>query len=120
MSLRVSLLIPTYRRPKDLTLCLEALKKQTRLPDEILVVVRDTDSETWALLESIDLGPLPLRRVAVTEPGVVAALNAGLEVVSGEIVALTNDDAIPYPDWIKRIEDHFRADYRLGGVGGRD
>ena len=120
MSLRVSLLVPTYRRPKDLARCLEALNKQTRLPDEVLVVVRDTDLETWTLLESIDLSPLALRRVKVTEPGVVAAMNAGLKAAGGQIIALTNDDATPYPDWLERIEGHFRADYGLGSVGGRD
>lgn len=47
--MNISVLIPTYRRPKDLARCLEALKKQKRVPDEVLVIVRNTDAETWFL-----------------------------------------------------------------------
>jgi len=43
------------------------------------VVVRDNDAKTWAMLEDISLGHLTLRAVAVTTPGHVAALNAGLD-----------------------------------------
>jgi len=35
----ITVLIPTYRRPQDLARCLEALQKQTRLADEVLLVV---------------------------------------------------------------------------------
>jgi GT2 family glycosyltransferase len=57
--------------------------------------------------------------VKVDVPGVVAALRAGLEAASGEIVAITDDDAAPWPDWIERLEAHYRAP-SVGGVGGPD
>jgi len=115
----ITVLIPTYRRPKNLARCLEALKKQSRGPDEVLVVVRHSDADTWSLLRSIDTGSLAVRTVTVMVPGVVAALNAGLEVARGDVVAITDDDAAPHPDFLERIEDHFQADTKLGGVGGR-
>ena len=46
----ITVLIPTYHRTRDLARCLEALEDQTRAPDEILLVVRDTDSETRDML----------------------------------------------------------------------
>jgi cellulose synthase/poly-beta-1,6-N-acetylglucosamine synthase-like glycosyltransferase len=61
-----------------------------------------------------------LKTVTVPEAGVVAALNAGLAAASGEIVAITDDDAVPTPDWIARLECLFATDQRIGGVGGRD
>ncbi len=115
----ITVLIPTYRRPKDLARCLEALKKQSRGPDEVLVVVRHDDTETWALMERANIGFLPRRTVTVKAPGVVAALNAGLDVARGDIIAITDDDAAPHPDWLARIEAHFQADSKVGGVGGR-
>ena len=118
--MKLTVLIPTYRRPTDLARCLEALHHQDRGADEILLVVRDTDQETWVFLESRQPEPLPLRIVTVTAPGVVAALNLGLEAAQGEIVSITDDDAAPHPDWLARIETHFLADDRLGGLGGRD
>ncbi len=118
--MKLTILIPTYRRPQDLSRCLEGVKKQTRPADEVLVVVRDTDSETWKFLATFDRTPLPLRTVTVIAPGQVAALNAGVDAVSGDIVAITDDDAMPHPDWLARIEAHFLQDDRVGGVGGRD
>jgi len=116
----ISVIVPTYCRPKDLQHCLDALKKQARAPDEVLVVVRDNDAKTWAMLEDISLGHLTLRAAAVTTPGHVAALNAGLDATRGDIITITDDDTAPRPDWLARIENHFQADPRVGGVGGRD
>jgi glycosyltransferase involved in cell wall biosynthesis len=118
--LYISTLIPSYRRPQDLARCLEALKQQTRPTDELLVVVRDTDAETWAFLEAFKPALLPLRAVTVDVSGVIAALNAGLNAVQGDIIAITDDDAAPHPDWLARIEAHFLSDTQVGGVGGRD
>jgi glycosyltransferase involved in cell wall biosynthesis len=116
----ITVLVPAYRRPKDLTRCLEALTKQTRVPDEVLVVVRDDDVETRTLLERADPVSLELRPVNVSVPGLVAALNAGLAAARGDIIAITDDDAAPQSDWLARIEAHFQADPKVGGVGGRD
>lgn len=116
----ITVLIPTYHRPQDLTRCLEALKRQTRPADEVLVVVRDSDIDTWTLLKDFNFDFLPLRTVTVSVPGVVAAMNAGVDVAKGDIITFTDDDAAPHADWLARIETHFLSDERVGGVGGRD
>jgi hypothetical protein len=95
------------------------LAAQHRPPDEVVVVVRDTDRATldWLAREP---DHLKLRVVGVTRPGTVAALNAGIEACRTDIVAITDDDTAPWPDWLARILAHFEADPRLGGLGGRD
>lgn len=118
--LTVTTVVPTYRRPKDLERCLTALKCQNHLPDEVVVVARDTDTETWRFLESFDEEALPLKTVAVTVPGVVAAMNAGLDAATSDIVTYTDDDAAPLPDWVEQMAAHFAADEKIGAVGGRD
>ncbi|MCM0592677.1 MAG: glycosyltransferase family 2 protein [Gloeotrichia echinulata DVL01] len=115
-----TVLIPTYRRPQDLLRCLLALQAQTQPVDQVIVVVRDTDAETWQFLAQFPPDNLPLQIVNVTLPGVVAALNAGLAAVAGDIVSITDDDAAPHPDWLEKITAHFMSDSRIGGVGGRD
>lgn len=116
----VAVIVPTYRRAKDLARCLEALKRQTRPADEVIVTVRDTDAETWEFLKEFKSDPLPLRTVTVRVTGVVAAMNAGLDIAQQDVIAFTDDDAVPHADWLKRIEAHFLADEHVGGVGGRD
>jgi cellulose synthase/poly-beta-1,6-N-acetylglucosamine synthase-like glycosyltransferase len=72
------------------------------------------------MLETLKSLPLSLKSVVVTVPGVIAAMNAGIEAATGEIVAFTDDDAAPHFDWLQRIESHFLTDECIGGVGGRD
>jgi len=86
----------------------------------VLLVVRDSDAETWQFLQAFDTQSLPLKALTVTVPGVVSALNVGLEVAIGDVISITDDDAAPHPDWLERIEAHFLADAQVGGVGGRD
>jgi len=63
---------------------------------------------------------LPMEVVEVELPGHVHAQNAGLARCNTEIVAITDDDAAPRPDWLARIETHFMENPQAGGVGGRD
>ncbi len=116
----ISVLVPTYRRPRELARCLEALKKQLRPADEVIVVVRDSDEETRQFLRDYQHQPLPLKTATVGETGVIAAMNVGLGAAHGEVIALTDDDAAPLPDWLERIEAHFLSDDGIGGVGGND
>jgi cellulose synthase/poly-beta-1,6-N-acetylglucosamine synthase-like glycosyltransferase len=113
-----SVLVPTYGRPDALARCLCGLAVQERTPNEVVVVVRPSDQKTLELLATVDLPTL--RIVEVHVPGQVAALNRGLREATGELLAITDDDAVPRPDWLRRIVDHFEQDAKLGGVGGLD
>jgi glycosyltransferase involved in cell wall biosynthesis len=116
----ISVIIPTYKRQHDLDRCLRAVNNQTRKPDEIIVVVRDSDDETLRLLELDYSNHSVVKVVKVTESGVIAALNAGLENAIGDLFAITDDDAAPRVDWLFKIENHFNFNPLVGGVGGRD
>lgn len=116
----ISVIVPSYRRPESLRACLDGLKRQTRKPAQVVVIHRAGDSETETMLAAYPAESLPLEIGQCRAPGVVAALNAGLDMATSEIVAMTDDDAIPRPDWIERLEDAFAADPMVGGVGGRD
>ena len=118
--MKITVIVPTYLRPQDLERCLTALKQQTRPVDELWIIVRDRDRETWQFLENFDRGALPLQPVTVTAAGVIAAMNMGLDAATGDIVAFTDDDAAPHVDWLKKIEAYYLADEQIGGVGGRD
>ena len=117
--MKMSVIVPTYRRGKDLRRCLQGLSLQQRMPDEVLVIARPGDDETRDVLAEWTTWP-ELRMVEVFIAGQVAALNAGLSAATGDIIAITDDDAVPRPDWIRQIEAHFASDPRLGGLGGRD
>ncbi len=120
--MRVSVVIPSYKRPESLRRCLSALGRQQTLPDEILVVARPEDEDTRRATQQCHSQTLRLIPVSVPagRPGFVAALNAGVDASSGEFVCFTDDDAEPHPDWISRILAVFAQDSSIGAVGGRD
>lgn len=120
--MKISVIVPTYHRPKCLKRCLKALVRQRRKPDEIIVVVRDTDTVSQELVTQLQIElrkSLKMKVSSVHKPGHEPALNAGLNEVRGDIICFTDDDAEPWSDWIERIERHFR-DPTIAGVGGRD
>ena len=118
-SVRISVVVPTLNRVEDLRRCLAALARQTRPADRIVVVVHDGDPTTQeALAAWLDRGP-EVSATTVRARGLPAALNAGLDAVAGDVICFTDDDAEPWPDWLARIEAHYR-DPSVGAVGGRD
>jgi GT2 family glycosyltransferase len=72
------------------------------------------------LVEEIIKKYSSVKLVKVSLGGQVEALNAGVSVAQGEILAFTDDDCLPQSDWIERINDYFTNNPELGGVGGRD
>ncbi len=118
--MKISVLIPTFKRPHDLERCLNALKIQTKAAEQVIVTIRDIDNESWTFFNHYDCENLVLELVKVFVPGVVAALNQGLEKVNGDILAITDDDAKPYPDWLEKMDVHYNNDPRLGALGGKD
>jgi GT2 family glycosyltransferase len=88
----VSVIIPTIGR-ESLELCKEALKKQTRPPDELVVIM---DNE---------------RR------GASWARNEGIRRSGGGLITFLDDDCIPPPDWLENLIDALDR-HRADGVGG--
>jgi glycosyltransferase involved in cell wall biosynthesis len=83
------------------------------------VVVRSEDAASQDVVRE---RAKPVRLVLVERPGVVAAMNAGIDASSGDVVALTDDDSAPHADWLARIVAVYEADTdaRVAAVGGRD
>jgi glycosyltransferase involved in cell wall biosynthesis len=117
--MKVTVIIPSFKRPTDLRRCLVALSLQSKPADEILVVGREEDTETSDLVSTAALRLPTLRRVPVSKPGVIEALNCGFDNASGDVWVVTDDDSEPQSDWLERIGDTF-SDAPIGAVGGRD
>jgi GT2 family glycosyltransferase len=116
-ALGISVVVATYGRPDKLMECIAGLQAQALQPAEVLIVVSPDDHQTKDALASQESGSV---KVIECEGGFVPQLNAGLASAQGAIVAFIDDDAVPRPDWLARIHEHFVRDPELGGVGGRD
>jgi glycosyltransferase involved in cell wall biosynthesis len=107
MTAHVSVVIPTCGRPHLLERCLTALHGQTldRHAYEVIVVDDGRSEDTRAQVESMaanDPGGPALRYLRPDGRGPAAARNRGWRAARGEIVAFTDDDTIPDPDWLRQ------------------
>jgi len=116
----IGVLVCTYRRVPSLTRCLIGLAAQQHPPDDVMIVVRESDEPTQRFLAQRPPDGLPLRLVTVVPPGTVRALNAGLAACRTDVLAIADDDTVAHPDWLARIFQHFVDDPELGALGGRD
>lgn len=117
-ALTISVVVPTYRRPDDLRRCLEALIHQVPAPGSVVIVVREGDTKSAQIVADVTASGA-IRVVRVGRPGVIAAVAEGIGNCDTDIVATTDDDAIPRPGWVAALLDSYRDD-TVGGVGGPD
>ncbi len=117
---RVSVIVPTYNRPRDLEVCLASVLRQTVLPDEVLVV-DDGCLEAVPLAADYRRAGVDLRYFRKQTPGLTASRNLGIDNARGSIVFFLDDDVELFDDFVERICEEFHADRagRVGGVGGR-
>ena len=100
----LSVVVPTHRRPALLERCLRALLTQRLIPAcyEIIVVDDGRDSATQKLVEGLAAGAEPrLRYLAPAQGhGPAAARNTGWRAAQGTLLAFTDDDTVPDPNWL--------------------
>lgn len=111
----VSVIVPHYRDVAALDRCLKALAVQT-WPHPFEIVVADNNSpEGEAWVRDAIAGRAKL--VVVTEKGAGPARNGGVAVSTGEILAFTDCDCVPEPQWLAEGLDALQsADFVGGGV----
>ena len=95
----VSVIIPTFHDWNRLQSVIDALKKQTYPKDHLEVIIINNDPEDSP--PELDL-PDNFRIISESKPGSYAARNKGISAAKGEILAFTDSDCIPYPDWIEQ------------------
>jgi glycosyltransferase involved in cell wall biosynthesis len=109
---RATILICTYNRARLLRETLAALSELIAPPDcefEIVVVDNNsTDATPAVLAEAAAKSPVPIRTAREPQQGKSFALNRGLSMARGDVVALTDDDVWVNPNWLARIVADFR------------
>ena len=103
----VSIVVCTMDRPDALARCLRALRECTPPPAQIVVV--DQGARPVAL-EGVDY-------VRMAERGVSRGRNRGARAAAHELLAFTDDDCVPAPEWIGALERGYEDG--VDGVTGR-
>ncbi|MBA4167511.1 MAG: glycosyltransferase [Chitinophagaceae bacterium] len=112
MQKKISVVIPTYRRPYLLGKCIEALTmQQFELNDyEIIIVSDGPDQQTHDLLNNLEhlIHPFIQYISLVHNSGPAAARNAGWHSANGRLIAFTDDDTRPDKYWLASLWKNYQ------------
>ena len=112
---KVSVVIPHYNDLKRLDACLSALERQTYPREDFEIVVADNRSPVGlAAVEATVAGRA--RIVDAPTPGAGPARNAGVLATQAPLLAFTDCDCVPEPEW---LTEGLKALETADFVGGR-
>jgi glycosyltransferase involved in cell wall biosynthesis len=102
----ISIIIPTYRNPEYLDICLKSCIEQQHNKNQIIVAVDGFIEESQSVLDKykdsisiLDLGE---------NQGMQMALNLGVMNATNEKIFIVNDDNVFCKDFDLEIESDFR------------
>ena len=118
---RLSVVICTKDRPRELATCLESIARQRRLPMEILVV----DASATANEVVVDAFRRAVGRACAVEliraqPGLPRQRNIGIRAARGDVIVFFDDDVVLEPEYLDELRRVYDLDtaHAIGGVGG--
>ena len=85
---------------------------------ELIVVAQGTDPGLRKIVEQSAASDSRIRCLNLTEFGASRARNAGIAAAKYDIVAITDDDCAPAPDWLTVIDEYFSREAELGLLSG--
>jgi cellulose synthase/poly-beta-1,6-N-acetylglucosamine synthase-like glycosyltransferase len=109
---KISVLIAAYREAKTIEAKIVSLRRQTRVPDEIIVVCDGSDDGTAEVARALEVTVIEKAR-----GGKPQALNAAMAAASGDILVFT-DARQPLSENAVEVLAADLGDAAVGAVGG--
>ncbi len=116
----LSALICTYNRPDMLFQCLRALLQRTEeKPDQVVVVNGGDERADTVALAFANSSRSAFCLIKTINKNLAASRNIGLARCTGDIIAMTDDDAEVLPDWVSELKRLHSAHPEAGAIGGQ-
>jgi len=115
----VSIIVPTFNRHEALSVCVQAISLQDYPRDRFEIIVVDDGSLTPVTVSDRALPhDVSARVLRQSNAGPASARNLGAQHARGDVLAFTDDDCVPAPQWLRELT---RACKSAPGtlVGGR-
>ncbi|MCD4684369.1 MAG: glycosyltransferase [Anaerolineae bacterium] len=120
MALTVSVLICTYNRHEMLQQALEALiDDSTDKPDQVVVVNGGDERADTAVRNFIGKYGIEVQLIKTVNVNLATSRNIGLAHCKGDIIAMTDDDAEVFPDWVALQRRSHAEHPDVGAIGGK-
>lgn len=118
MNEKFSVLICTYNRPELLAHCLKALILSTDEKPDQVVVVNSGDARTDTIVRSFQDTSVHVKLIRTANKNLATSRNMGLQYCVSDLIAMTDDDAEVFPNWVTQMKRAHRDHPEAGAVGG--
>lgn len=103
----ITVVVPTLGRP-ILEACLHEMAAGSAWPAAVIVADQGGREEVAGWVERLRALGMNARLLPARQRGRSAGVNRGLERVRTRFVAVTDDDCLAAPDWLRRMTGHLR------------
>jgi len=112
----LSLIICAYteNRWSELQAAVASAKNQSRLPDEIIVVIDNNPSLFQRAAKQLDEATIIENKYI---RGLSGARNSGIAIATGELIVFMDEDALAERNWLENLDRTYN-DLSIMGVGG--
>lgn len=117
--MKVSLVLCTRNRASQLERCFQAIGQiKSSAAWELVVIDNASSDDTSCVIGRFaEAARVAVRTAVEPKPGLANARNLGIALARGEILAFTDDDCYPAPDYVDEVIRAFR-DPAIGYIGG--
>lgn len=112
----VSIVVNTYNRGPWLDDALRGLRGLDYPAFEV-IVVNGPSTDRSAEVIARWAGEGAIKALDCAEPNLSMSRNIGIGAAAGDIIAFIDDDAVPHPQWLRRLAQAYH-DPAVGAVGG--
>jgi len=117
--MKISVIIAVRNEKKHIKECVNALYQQDyEEPYEVIIVDGESTDGTYEELQELQK-KYNFTLLKNKKKNAAAGRNLGIQKATGEYVAFIDADAIPYPDWLTKIQETIKKT-DADGVGGPD
>src|SRR5258708_6414742 len=115
--MKLSVCIATYRRNKQLDEVLDDLRRQTVLPDQVVVVDNDAAAGAQTVIDRLRGNGAPFRIDYAVQPerNIARTRNRTVELAEGDWLAFVDDDERAPETWLQRLVEAAEK-YQAHGV----
>jgi glycosyltransferase involved in cell wall biosynthesis len=116
--LRLSIALCTYNGAKYLQEQLDSIASQSRLPDELIICDDGSQDNTIAVIKNFAEGSsFPVRLyINETHLGAIKNFEKAIRICDGDVIALSDQDDVWYPQKLEKIERAFLSSPDAGAV----
>lgn len=116
---KLSVIIPTYKRPRQVLRALKSIQNQTLENFEILLVDNEVSSKTKEIVKAFNQSAKKKAKyVPAPEPGLHNARHTGARVSKSDLLVLTEDEVTFHPKWLEAYYKAFKQNPGMAVAGG--